>query len=59
MKPDSDLGLHVRLFLGEYLPRQRNASRRAHDHPILTYADDSAHDVPETDYYPLLAEALD
>ena len=31
-----------------------------HDHPhtILTYADDSTHDIDETDYYPLLAEAL-
>jgi len=31
---------------------------KAHDHPILTFADDSAHDVAENDYYPLLAEAL-
>jgi len=29
-----------------------------HEHPILTYADDSVHDVVETDYYPLLTEAL-
>ena len=28
MKAEGDLGRHVRLFLGEYLPRQRNASPR-------------------------------
>lgn len=26
MKPDNDLGRHLRLFLGEYLPKQRGAS---------------------------------